>query len=334
MKETQPFMKYTVHPVAAMLPLLDAEEFKLLKEDLKENGQLDDIIMQGDVLIDGRNRMTALEDLGIKPKISEFSGTEEQIVAFIISKNFHRRHLTEDQRVAFIAKVRGPAIIAEAKKDMPGKSKATKLGKGESRDRLAAEAKTSKHKAEQALSVVKTEPPPRDPSEPPSLPGQPDPVKPIDEVIAGKKTLKEAAKAAKAKKKANTPPKPAKAEKSLLEQVGKQVARVVAGYPVSVQSQVRKIIVQLCGGKHSERDTINALEIELAKERAANGPSRKELAAKAKENKALANKAIKEGLAGAKDKREANKAAKKAPVKAKKAPPKKKPAKDDAPPND
>jgi hypothetical protein len=54
-------------------------------------------------VLDGRNRATACERLGVQPKTVEYTGNDP--LAFVLSKNLHRRHLTTSQRAMVAAKI-------------------------------------------------------------------------------------------------------------------------------------------------------------------------------------------------------------------------------------
>jgi ParB-like chromosome segregation protein Spo0J len=101
-----------VHPAAELFPLLsetDPAALKELAEDIKQHGQREpaSYIKNSDgdrVLLDGRNRLDALEMLGRKIDINDSRMFEQlsssiDAQAFIISKNIYRRHLSaEDKR--------------------------------------------------------------------------------------------------------------------------------------------------------------------------------------------------------------------------------------------
>jgi hypothetical protein len=112
---------YTVHPVAAMFPLLQGELYERFKGNIRANGQIEPIIVQGDVLIDGRNRLRACLDLGIKPLIEEYSPKMDacdrpiDVARYILAKNLERRDLTRDQRVMIAAQVHAWAIADRAR---------------------------------------------------------------------------------------------------------------------------------------------------------------------------------------------------------------------------
>ena len=107
-----------VHPAAELFPLLsetDPAALKELAEDIRQHGQREPASYIKDsggnrVLLDGRNRLDALEMLGRKIDIND-SRVFEQLSssidaqAFIISKNIHRRHLSAEQKRELIGKL-------------------------------------------------------------------------------------------------------------------------------------------------------------------------------------------------------------------------------------
>ena len=90
---------YRVHPVASMFPLLESEDYDDLKNSIEGYGQQAPIIVQGDVLLDGRNRLRACLEIGIRPRTVEYSG-DLDVVQFIRISNIDRRHLGPDERIA------------------------------------------------------------------------------------------------------------------------------------------------------------------------------------------------------------------------------------------
>src|SRR5262245_24000688 len=90
------------HPAAEIFPRMTGVDFAALVEDINQNGQREPIVVYNDMILDGRHRYRACQELGREPITSVWDGkgTPE---AFVISKNLHRRHLKESQR-AMIAK--------------------------------------------------------------------------------------------------------------------------------------------------------------------------------------------------------------------------------------
>lgn len=84
--------------------MMSASEFARLKSDIEANGQREDVVVWRGLLIDGRNRLRACEELGIEPQIAELM-EETDPVQYALSHNLHRRHLTTAQRAIVAAKL-------------------------------------------------------------------------------------------------------------------------------------------------------------------------------------------------------------------------------------
>ena len=84
--------------------MMSASEFARLKSDIEANGQREDIVVWRGLLIDGRNRLKACEELDIEPQIAELMD-ETDPVQYALSHNLHRRHLTTAQRAIVAAKL-------------------------------------------------------------------------------------------------------------------------------------------------------------------------------------------------------------------------------------
>ena len=69
-----------------------------------------------DEIIDGRNRYKACKLAGVEPvfKKIDFPGGEKEALAFVLSRNLKRRHLTKPQRDVVIAKLRSMPQWANA----------------------------------------------------------------------------------------------------------------------------------------------------------------------------------------------------------------------------
>jgi hypothetical protein len=93
-------IEYTIHPAAAVFPMLADEALNKLAADIKANGLMNPIVRMGDVILDGRNRLEACSMANVVPSYREIQVPDP--VAYIVSANIHRRHLTTQQR-AFIA---------------------------------------------------------------------------------------------------------------------------------------------------------------------------------------------------------------------------------------
>src|SRR5262249_43557972 len=113
-----------IHPAAELFPRMSPDELRALGEDIKKNGLTSPITVCMDLptdrasvqLVEGRNRLDAMELVGIKFKLKWrkpgiwillAEGLEstrcnevcsDEALAYIISANIRRRHLsTEDK---------------------------------------------------------------------------------------------------------------------------------------------------------------------------------------------------------------------------------------------
>jgi len=98
-------MQREFHDVANIFPMMQGEEFDALKADIAAHGLREAIWLHPDGrIIDGRNRYLACCELGMEPECRTWDGAGS-LVAFVVSLNLHRRHLTESQRAMIAAKL-------------------------------------------------------------------------------------------------------------------------------------------------------------------------------------------------------------------------------------
>jgi ParB-like chromosome segregation protein Spo0J len=95
------------HPIASIWPLLGEPELQELAEDIKTNGLHNPIWRHRDGrIIDGRNRWLACRRAGVDCPRTTYEGQDgPALVAFVVSLNDKRRHLTTDQRAAIAAEI-------------------------------------------------------------------------------------------------------------------------------------------------------------------------------------------------------------------------------------
>ena len=94
-------MELMQHPLSAAFPSMSAEDFQALKDDIDNNGQREPVMLLEGMVLDGWHRYRACVELGIKPTQFKFPEGDDP-VAFVISHNLHRRHLTPTQRAAAV----------------------------------------------------------------------------------------------------------------------------------------------------------------------------------------------------------------------------------------
>jgi ParB-like chromosome segregation protein Spo0J len=97
-------IEYTDHSLANIFPPLGKDEFEALKADIQTNGQREPISIFQSQVLDGRHRYRACKALGLEPKINRLDPKTDP-VAFVISANLRRRHLTTAQRAMAAAKL-------------------------------------------------------------------------------------------------------------------------------------------------------------------------------------------------------------------------------------
>jgi N6-adenosine-specific RNA methylase IME4 len=112
-----------IHPLAELFPAIEGEAFDALVEDIRRHGLHEEIVLLDGAILDGRNRYRACLMAGVEPHFVSFTGpAAPQIFAgrdpldFVLSRNLHRRHLSESQRAMVAAKL---ATLGEGR---PGKT--------------------------------------------------------------------------------------------------------------------------------------------------------------------------------------------------------------------
>jgi hypothetical protein len=90
-----------LHPLCTLFPRLTGAEFEALKADILANGQREPIVVHEGLVLDGGNRYQACVEAGVEPVLKEYTGTDP--VAYVLSANLHRRHLTPGQQAAIVA---------------------------------------------------------------------------------------------------------------------------------------------------------------------------------------------------------------------------------------
>jgi ParB-like chromosome segregation protein Spo0J len=164
---------YEVHPVASLFPLLEGEAYLQLKKSLEDHGQQQPIIRSKGVLLDGRNRLKILLELGKQPVFEEYEG-RLSADEYILTANLFRRHLTDGQRTMIVTETLLWKKREEARKrkqkagEQHGKGRpkvhtksyeandAPETGDQNARTtvgQIAEAAKVSHHKAAQAIAV-------------------------------------------------------------------------------------------------------------------------------------------------------------------------------------
>ena len=121
-----------VHPVANLFPMLPSEELQELADSIKQDGQLQPIVLSpSGRLLDGRNRLAACKLAKVEPAFEVYEGDED---AYALTVNLARRSMTQGQKAM---------IVAQSKSVVTTQSKAAEI------------AQVSKVRVSHASTVIK-----------------------------------------------------------------------------------------------------------------------------------------------------------------------------------
>ena len=100
-------MKLKIHKYARLFPTMPKKAYEALKQDLRANGQRDPILITPDnEIVDGVHRYRALSRMDDRePEYKVINLPDKELLDLVMSKNMHRRHLTDIQKVEVIDKV-------------------------------------------------------------------------------------------------------------------------------------------------------------------------------------------------------------------------------------
>jgi len=96
---------YEAHELALVFPRMSEPEFAAFKEDIREHGQHEPILLYEGKILDGLHRYRACQDLGREPRVVRFEGNPRAAASLVLGRNFHRRHLTISQRALLAAEM-------------------------------------------------------------------------------------------------------------------------------------------------------------------------------------------------------------------------------------
>lgn len=87
---------YRVHPLAQLFPPMSREEYIELRDDIKQHGLREPLVLLDGKILDGRHRAKACRELRITPTTRTLNNGSP--LAFVISMNVKRRHLNQSQK--------------------------------------------------------------------------------------------------------------------------------------------------------------------------------------------------------------------------------------------
>lgn len=92
--------RFELHPACTLLPPLDQDEFRKLRDSIAQLGQLEPIAQwdRDGTVLDGRNRLLACIELGIEPRLETISPADPW--DWVWARNMARRHIEAGRRAA------------------------------------------------------------------------------------------------------------------------------------------------------------------------------------------------------------------------------------------
>jgi hypothetical protein len=167
-----------VHPATDLFPLIEGDEYVKFCSDIQQNGLTAPIVIHNGQLVDGRNRLRACEDVGVKPRFVQWFEIYKgamSITRWIWSVNAQRRHLTAEQVLAVEVSVNAyERRLAGLQRQIERGHRGKEGGRGHKKSLLtdarekaappstsrffAEQADTSQYKAQQALTIQRKDP--------------------------------------------------------------------------------------------------------------------------------------------------------------------------------
>ena len=99
-----PSGRFKRHPLSASLPTMTEIELATLMRSIQRAGQLEDVIMLEDQVLDGWNRVLACELAGVEPRV-RLLGKGERAIDSVIGRNFDRRSPTDSVKAIAIVDI-------------------------------------------------------------------------------------------------------------------------------------------------------------------------------------------------------------------------------------
>lgn len=147
---------YEIHPLANLMPEMTEQEFKNLKTDIEKNGLHEPIVLYEGKILDGRHRYRTCKELGIEAEFEILDEPPENILAYVISLNINRRHLTDTQRAITAARMI-PIYEKEAReRQKQGKTLLPNGNKGRTSQKVAKLMNAKTRNVNRVRQVIKS----------------------------------------------------------------------------------------------------------------------------------------------------------------------------------
>lgn len=141
------------HEFAELFPAMPDFDFQELTADIKKHGLFDSITTFEGKILDGRHRDRACRKAKVKPDYWKFEGTREEALAYVVSKNRHRRNLTVEQRAFAGAAAAKLFAVEAAKREKSGTLAPAGSRVGKSTEQAAESVGVSKNSIERAAKI-------------------------------------------------------------------------------------------------------------------------------------------------------------------------------------
>lgn len=137
-----------------LFPQAKAEDYNRLRDDIRDNGydaKQPVVVYQGEIL-DGWNRWTACQELGVKPTTRQFEGSDTEAIGFVMRTN-KRRNLNSGQWACIAVEAHELMVAITRRIEEERRSKISESRKGETREIIPPSQK-EKRKAVEKLAEV------------------------------------------------------------------------------------------------------------------------------------------------------------------------------------
>ena len=98
-------LEFRRHPLSEAWGDMPEKALLELAADIGENGQKDAVVMFEDMVLDGWHRCQGCQIAGVEIRTKDYQGNNP--VAYVISKNAHRRSQTASQRAEAVVRCQG-----------------------------------------------------------------------------------------------------------------------------------------------------------------------------------------------------------------------------------
>lgn len=107
------------HPLSAAFPSMSLADLAVLTDDIATHGLRQPVVVFEGQVLDGWHRYSACKAAGVEPATVEFDPDDDP-VAFVLSMNLSRRHLSASQRAAAVVACATWAPTGRPEKGAPG----------------------------------------------------------------------------------------------------------------------------------------------------------------------------------------------------------------------